>query len=208
MTTGCQQPHTDLISIGIGIGSYRDQQIPSRKFASLDAAMVSSYFQALGRLPTSNVRLLQDWKAIHSDIDEALLDWLPPHMNGSAVVIVYFAGLASVSSTGETFLAPYDGTTTTPSRSYPLKNLEAALARLKAKQTVFLFDGVVSRMDQITKPRPSFPNGIPQEAQPSMSSGSAASGKGWRTTSIGMACSPTICCGRCAVKPIPIGTAT
>jgi hypothetical protein len=156
---GFQQPHTYLISIGIG--SYRDQQIPSRKFSSLDAAIVSSYFQSLGGLPVSNIRLLQDWKAIRSDIDEALLDWLPPHMNRDAVVIVYFSGLASVSSTGETFLVPYDGTATTTSRSYPLKNLEAALARLKAKQTVFLFDGVVSRMGPDNKTKTILPQWNP-----------------------------------------------
>jgi hypothetical protein len=144
VATGFRQPNTYLISIGVG--SYRDQQVPSRKFASVDAEMVSIYFQSLGGLPASNVRLLQDWKALRPDIDEALLDWLPPHMNKDAVVIVYFAGLASVSSRGETFLVPYDGTATTTSRAYPLKDLEAALSRLKAKQTVFLFDGIVSRM--------------------------------------------------------------
>ncbi len=159
VTTGFQQPHTYLLSIGIG--PYRDQQISSRKFASLDAAVVSSYFQSLGGLPASNIRLLQDWKAIRSDIDEALLDWLPPHMNRDAVVIVYFAGLASVSSTGETYLVPYDGTATTTSRSYPLKNLEAALARLKAKQTVFLFDGVVSRMGPDNKTKTVLPQWNP-----------------------------------------------
>lgn len=159
MTTGFQQPHTYLLSIGIG--SYRDQQILSRKFASLDAAIVSSYFQSLGGLPASNIRLLQDWKATRSDIDEALLDWLPPQMNRDAVVIVYFAGLASVSSTGETYLVPYDGTATTASRSYPLKNLEAALARLKAKQTVFLFDGVVSRMGPDNKAKTILPQWNP-----------------------------------------------
>jgi hypothetical protein len=144
VATGFRQPHTYLISIGIG--SYRDQQVPSRKFASMDAEMVSNYFQSLGGVPASNIRLLQDWKALRPDIDEALLDWLPPHMSREAVVIVYFAGLASVSPTGETFLVPYDGTATTTSRAYPLKDLEAALSRLKAKQTVFLFDGIVSRM--------------------------------------------------------------
>ena len=151
VAAGFRQPHTYLISIGIG--SYRDQHVPSRRFASLDAEVVSSYFQSLGGLPASNVRLLQDWKAIRSDIDEALLDWLPPHMNKDTVVIVYFAGLASVSSTGETFLVPYDGTATTTSRAFPLKDLEAALSRLKAKQTVFLFDGFVLRMepDSLTK---------------------------------------------------------
>jgi hypothetical protein len=156
---GFRQPHTYLISIGIG--AYRDQQVPARKFASLDAEMVSSYFQSLGGLPASNVRLLQDWKALRPDIDEALLDWLPPHMNRDAVVIVYFAGLASVSSTGETFLVPYDGTATTTSRAYPLKDLEAALSRLKAKQTVFLFDGIVSRMGPDSRTKTALPQWNP-----------------------------------------------
>lgn len=159
VTTGFRQPHTYLISIGIG--SHRDQQVPSRKFASLDAEMVSNYFQSLGGLPASNVRLLQDWKALRPDIDEALLDWLPPHMNKDAIVIVYFAGLASVSSTGETFLVPYDGTAATTSRSYPLKDLEAALSRLKAKQTVFLFDGIVSRMGPDSKTKTALPQWNP-----------------------------------------------
>jgi hypothetical protein len=159
VATGFRQPHTYLISIGIG--SYRDQQVPSRKFASLDAEMVSSYFQSLGGLPASNIRLLQDWKALRPDIDEALLDWLPPHMNKDAVVIVYFAGLASVSSTGETFLVPYDGTAMTASRAYPLKDLETALSRLKAKQTVFLFDGIVSRMGADSKTKTALPQWNP-----------------------------------------------
>jgi hypothetical protein len=127
----------------------------------MDAQMVSNYFQALGGLPASNILLLQDWKAIRSDIDEALLDWLPPRMNKDAVVIVYFAGLASVSSTGETFLVPYDGTAMTPSRSYPLKDLEAALSRLRAKHTVFLFDGIVSRMGPDSKAKTALPQWNP-----------------------------------------------
>lgn len=159
VTAGFHQPHTYLLSIGIG--SYRDQQVPSRKFASLDAEMVSNYFQSLGGLPASNVRLLQDWKALRPDIDEALLDWLPPHMSKDAVVIVYFAGLASVSATGDTFLVPYDGTATSTSRAYPLKDLEAALSRLKAKHTVFLFDGIVSRMGPDSRTKPVLPQWNP-----------------------------------------------
>ena len=143
VATGFRQPHTYLISIGIG--SYRDRRVPSRKFASSDARMVSIYFQTLGGLPASNVLLLQDWKALRSDIDEALLDWLPSHMNKDAVVIVYFAGQALLSSTGEPFLIPYDGISTITSRAYPIKDLDTALSRLNAKQTVFLFDGIVSR---------------------------------------------------------------
>ncbi|MGH7184409.1 MAG: caspase family protein [Nitrospiraceae bacterium] len=159
VTEGFRQPHTYLISIGIG--SYRDQQAVARKSASLDAEMVSTYFQSLGGLPASNVRLLQDWKAIRLDIDEALLDWLPSHMNRDAVVIVYFAGLASVSSTGEVFLIPYDGTAVTTSRSYPLKHLDAALSRLQAKHTLFLFDGIVSSVGPNRRTKTSLPQWNP-----------------------------------------------
>lgn len=143
MPVGFKRPHTYLVSIGIG--SYRDQQLSVRKFAASDAELVAAYFQSLGGLPASNVRLLQDWKALRPDIDEALLDWLPGHMNKESVVIVYFAGLATVAPNGDVFLVPYDGSLATSSRSYPLKDLEAALSRLKAKQTLFVFDGMLAK---------------------------------------------------------------
>jgi DUF971 family protein len=41
---------------------------------------------------------------------------------------------------------PYDGNVTTSSRSLPLKDVESALSRLKAKQTLFVFDGMVARL--------------------------------------------------------------
>ncbi|HEU4502066.1 MAG TPA: caspase family protein, partial [Nitrospira sp.] len=144
MSVGFKRPHTYLISIGIG--SYRDVQGGARKYAASDAELLTTYFQSLGGLPASNVRLLQDWKALKPDIDEALLDWLPGHMNKDAVVIVYFAGLATVAPNGDVYLVPYDGNTVSASRSYPLKDLDAALGRLKAKQTLFFFDGTLTRL--------------------------------------------------------------
>ena len=144
MSVGFKRPHTYLISIGIG--SYRDVQGGARKYAASDAELLTTYFQSLGGLPASNVRLLQDWKALKPDIDEALLDWLPGHMNKDAVVIVYFAGLATVAPNGDVYLVPYDGNTASASRSYPLKDLDAALGRLKAKQTLFFFDGTLTRL--------------------------------------------------------------
>ena len=147
--TDFKRPNTYLLSVGIG--SYRDQQLSLRRYGASDAEMVATYFQSLGGLPAANVRLLQDWKALRPDIDEALLDWLPAHMNRESVVVVYFAGVASVSSAGEVFLLPYDAGTGSTSRAYPLKDLEAALARLKAKQTIVLFDGAVSRVGADSK---------------------------------------------------------
>jgi hypothetical protein len=152
---GFQNPQSFLVSIGIG--TYSDQQVHPRKYASLDAEMVSTYLQTLGGIPPSNIRLLQDWKALRPDIDEALLDWLPPRTTKDAVVIVYFAGHAMVNHTGDVFLVPYEGSPTTASRLYPLKDLESALARLKAKHAILIFDGMVSRLPNEAKAKSASP---------------------------------------------------
>jgi uncharacterized caspase-like protein len=72
-----------------------------------------------------------------------LLDWLPAKTTKDSLVVVYFAGQAMVNASGDTFLIPYDGSLGSPTRLYPLKELEAALGRLKAKQVLFVFDGTV-----------------------------------------------------------------
>ncbi len=138
-----RRPHTFLVSIGLS--AYRDQQIRARKFASSDAEMIASYFKSLGGVPAANVRLLQDRKALRPDIEEAFLDWLPSRVTPDSVVVVYFAGQAAVTPTGETFLVPYDGTLSSTGRLYPMKELETTLARLKVRQVLFFFDGSVSR---------------------------------------------------------------
>ncbi len=139
--TGLQRPGDYLLSIGLS--SYREQEIGARKYATLDAEMVATYFQTLGGLPRNNVRLLRDWSALRPDIEEALLDWLPSKITKDSVVVVYFAGQAIVAPSGETFLIPYDGSMGATTRLYPLKDLETALGRLNAKQVLFVFDGTV-----------------------------------------------------------------
>jgi hypothetical protein len=150
---GFTRPQTHLVAIGIS--SYRDQQIPPRKYAARDAELVAGYFQALGGVPASNVRLLQDRKALRPDIEEALLDWLPMRVTADSVVILYFSGHALVSPTGETYLAPYEGSTTSASRLYPLRDLEDALAKLKVRHSLLIFDGAVSRLGKgkVTEPQ-------------------------------------------------------
>lgn len=153
--SGFQRPDTFLISIGVG--SYRNPKILPRKYASVDAEMVANYFQSLGGVPPSNVRLLQDSKALRLDIDEALFDWLPPHVTKDAVVIVYFAGQAMVAPTGDVLLVPYEGSPTATMLLYPLKDLESALSRLKAKQTILIFDGMVSKFHSDPKAKANAP---------------------------------------------------
>jgi uncharacterized caspase-like protein len=139
-----QQPHTFVIAVGIS--THRDPQVPVRKYASLDAEMVANYFQTLGGVPPSNIRLMIDMKALRPDIEETILDWLPTRVTADSVVIVYFSGQAKVSFSGDTFLVPYEGGTSA-SRLYPLKDLQIALSRLKAKQIVLIFDGSVARLN-------------------------------------------------------------
>jgi hypothetical protein len=137
------RPHMYLLSIGIS--HHRDPQISMRKYAASDAELVAAYFRSLGGVPPSQIRLLQDSQALRSDIEEAVLDWLPAHVSSDSIVIVYFSGHAKVSSEGETFLVPYEGNRAV-SRLLPLKNLQAGLERLKTERIVFIFDGSVSRL--------------------------------------------------------------
>lgn len=146
---GFQRPQTHLLAVGIG--DYRDPAVPTRKFAAQDAELVASYFKTIGGVPAANVRVLQDRKALRPDIEEAILDWLPPRLTPDSIVIVYFAGQALVSPTGETFLLPYEGSTTSRARLYPLKDLQAALAKLNAQQVVLIFDGALLRLGKDTK---------------------------------------------------------
>ena len=145
-----QQPRTFVIAVGIS--THRDPHVSVRKYAALDAEMVANYFQTIGGVPPSNIRLLIDMKALRPDIEETILDWLPTRVTADSVVIVYFSGQAKVSPSGETFLVPYEGGSSV-SRMLPVKDLHIALSRLKARQIVLIFDGSVSKftVDQKVK---------------------------------------------------------
>lgn len=149
------QPQTYLVSIGIG--TYRDPKLTPRNYAATDAETVAAYFQSLGGIPPSNIRLLQNQKALRADIHEALFGWLPQHADKNAVVIVYFSGQAMVTPTGDILLAPYDGNPSDLVRLYPLNDIESAFARLNAKQIIFLFDGMVSKLRSDAKQKTAAP---------------------------------------------------
>jgi hypothetical protein len=152
---GFHQPQTYLIAIGVG--AYRDPKLTPRRYAATDARTIAAYFQSLGGVPPSNIRLLQNQKAVRADIHETLFGWLPLHATENAAVIVYFSGQAMVTPTGDILLVLYDGSAADSTRLYPLSDLESAMARLKAKQIVFLFDGMVSRLRGDTKGKTASP---------------------------------------------------
>lgn len=137
--SGLERPHTYVLSVGVS--TYRDPKITARKYAALDAELVAAYFQTLGGVPVANIRLLQDWKALRSDMEDFLLGWLPKRLTSESVVIVYFSGNTAISPNGDLYLIPYDGAPSSTARLYSFKDLEAAMVRLKTKQTLFIFDG-------------------------------------------------------------------
>lgn len=138
---GVRRPDTSVIAIGLS--SYLDPRMPPRKYASHDAETVAKYFQALGGVPSSNISLLTDRKATHSQIEKALFEWLPTRRMKGATVIVYFSGQALVSPAGEIMLVPYDGAKAATTL-YRLKSLESVLAKLNPQQAILVFEGNIS----------------------------------------------------------------
>ncbi|QPD05147.1 MAG: Ankyrin repeat-like protein [Candidatus Nitrospira kreftii] len=146
--SGIRQPETSLISIGLS--TYANQQIQSRKYASHDAETVAKYFQTLGGVPSSNISVLTDRKATHSQIEKALLEWLPTRSMKDGIVIVYFSGHAMVSPSGEIMLVPYDGEKTATTL-YRLKSLESVFAKLNPRQAILVVEGNIAQMQDHPK---------------------------------------------------------
>ena len=134
---GFERPQAYVVSIGVG--SVRDHKSPVRKFAGADADLVAAYFGALGGVPTGNIRVLKDREATRPDIEEALLDWLPAQVTSESLVVVYYSGQTLVAPSGEIALVPYDGGKTI-AKSFPLKDLQASLAKLKARTVLLIVD--------------------------------------------------------------------
>jgi hypothetical protein len=134
---GFQRPSAYVVSIGAGL--VRDQKSTARKFAGADADLVAAHLGALGGVAAGNIRVLKDRGASRPDIEEALLDWLPGRVTAESLVVVYYSGQVLVSPTGEAALVPYDGGKTI-AKSYPLKDLQASLAKLKAKTVLLIVD--------------------------------------------------------------------
>lgn len=146
--SGIRRPETSVISIGLS--SYLNHQMRSRKYAARDAETVAKYFQTLGGVPSSNIHLLTDRKATHSQIEKALREWLPTRPMKDGIVIVYFSGHAMISPSGEIMLVPYDGAKAATTL-YRLKSLESVIAKLNPQQAILIFEGTVSSIQENPK---------------------------------------------------------
>ena len=127
--------------VAIGVGSFRDAQVPSAKYAARDAEGIAAYLQAIAGLSADRVRLLVNGHALKQDLVETFEEWLPQRVDPATVVYVYFSGRALVDGvSGAVSLVPYDGSTASGSRVYPLRRLQESLARLPIQRAILMMD--------------------------------------------------------------------
>lgn len=129
------------IVIAIGVGRFRDEHVPSVKYAGRDAEVMAGYLRAIGGIPDDRVRVLLDTHALKQDLADTFDEWLAKRADANTVVYVFFSGRALVDGlTGAVSLVPFDGTTTAVNRLYSVRRLQESLARLPIQRAILMFD--------------------------------------------------------------------
>ncbi|TKS57847.1 MAG: hypothetical protein EWM72_03421 [Nitrospira sp.] len=151
------------IVIAIGVGQFRNEHVPSVKYAGRDAEVMAGYLRAIGSIPDDRVRVLLDTHALKQDIAATFDKWLPKRVDAATVVYVFFSGRALVDGvTGAVSLVPFDGTTAAVNRLYSVRRLQESLARLPIQQAILMFDVSLDPSpgaDPATTPPPSWEAG-------------------------------------------------
>jgi hypothetical protein len=134
-----RQPKTVIISIGIG--TFRDGQMPPVKYARHDAEVMAEYLRIINGVPGDRIRILLERQAREQDLEDTFERWLRKQVDRETVVYVFFAGRALVDGgTGAISLVPYDGTLSGAKPLYPLVRLQEALYRLPIRRAILMFD--------------------------------------------------------------------
>lgn len=129
------------IVIAIGVGKFRDVRMPLVKYAERDAEIMSGYLRAIGGIPPERTRLLLDQNALREDLAETFEEWLPKRVDADTVVYVYFAGRAVVDGkSGGVSLVPFDGTTASVKRLYPVRRMQEVLSKLPIQRAIMMFE--------------------------------------------------------------------
>ncbi len=129
------------VIISIGVGTFRDGQVPTVKYAHHDAEVMAEYLRIIGGVPGERMRILLDRQALERDFEETFERWLEKRVDRETVVYVFFSGRALVDGgTGAISLVPYDGELSGAKQLYPLARLQDVLARLPIRQAILMFD--------------------------------------------------------------------
>jgi hypothetical protein len=133
----------DDFAVVIGIESY--EKLPKASHALRDAEAVRRHLLALG-LPERNVVVLTGQSATKSRLLGYFEEWLPRNLKPESRLLVYFTGHGAPDpKTGQPYLVPWDGDPAfLQSTAYPVAQLYASLAALKAAQVLVALDACFS----------------------------------------------------------------
>lgn len=127
--------------LAIGVGHFRDERVPSLKYAGRDADVMAAYLQTITGVASDRVRILRDGQALKQDLAEAFEEWLPAKVEANTVVYVFVAGRALVDGeTGAVSLVPFDGTTSSMGRLYAVRRIQESLSRLAGQRAILMLD--------------------------------------------------------------------
>ena len=133
------QPKAVIISIGVG--TFRDGEVPEVKYARHDAEVMAEYLRTIGGVPGERIRILLDRQALERDLEDTFERWLRKKVDRETVVYVFFAGRALVEAgTGAISLVPYDGILSGAKQLYSLVRLQEVLYRLPIRRAILMFD--------------------------------------------------------------------
>ena len=152
------------VIISIGVGHFRDEQVPVVSHASHDAAVMAEYIHTIGNIPRERMRVLLDRQAQHADLEEVFERWLKKKADASTNLYVFFSGRALVDGgTGAVSLMAHDGTSAGPNGLYSLRRLQEAIQRLPIRRAVLFFDVSLEPapgVDLPTIPQPDWESGL------------------------------------------------
>ncbi|MBL8075910.1 MAG: hypothetical protein JNL29_16200 [Nitrospira sp.] len=152
------------VIISIGVGHFRDEQVPAVRHASHDAAVMAEYVHTIGNVPRERMRVLLDRQAPLAEVEETFERWLGKKVDAATDLYVFFSGRALVNGTsGAVSLMAYDGTPTGPTGVYSLRRLQEAIQRLPIRRAVLFFDvslDPIPGADLATIPRPDWESAI------------------------------------------------
>lgn len=136
---------TGNVAVVIGLGRYREKNIPAVRYATRDAEVMARYLQNVGGVAADDMKILIDDGATRSDLEAYIEDWLPRRVKPDSTVFFYYAGHGAPDPAGkEAFIVPFEGHPDFPAKLYPLNRLYAALAKLPAKAVVVMLDSCFS----------------------------------------------------------------
>jgi len=128
-------------AVVVGIGGYREENVPKLKHAKRDAEVVAKHLTAVAGFPSENVRVLTDERALLVDLQEIFEEWLPRRANASGVVVVYLVGNAVLDADGgEIIMVPYESRPDLARRGYSLRRLQEVLSRLPSRLNLVFAD--------------------------------------------------------------------